>query len=776
MQSYTSQNYPSNRNTYERESRGFDQYVPYNSSRNIKNTITINSGSLSNTPIILCETGRSSTDKRSHRYLFYPSIYRLSPFSDNMTDYNIMSGTNIRNNYSNHDESNLKRERNQLINNETPMSVNNNDDMDGEETKNDVRRNKGFRSESMGNPRNSKQYQTMFDKNFELVKTISNIIPDEDAKIKGDSSYYYNRDKDYDKILDKYKTYLTDYFKNINNQNNNLNRTGSNIYKNSNNQMDNKSNYNQFQSDTLDRNNNNNNNQNIGTDYGDINRNNNNNNFGSYSGDNTKGAMNNNNMMGNNSDNYMNNKNIMGNNSDNNKDYMNKNTNYNNSNTAKNYIIRNNNNDDNNPNNNDILNNNNNNLDNNEDNPYRNYYNKTGYDNNYEPNSRTNDNNFDKNNRGFSTFPNNNNMNTLNNNFNNHSYNNDYNDNNNINNNKGVRSEMKAKTVLHMNNNQDYDNNNNYMTYSSNENSRGIDNENKVEGKRDSNNFNSTNRLGNENEINQRSGDNKNGNKIKNNTDKDSNFNSGMSNKSTNEFTQNNALRYQSQPNKSNINMNNNSQSSQRQIIQDNNNDKQNNNSSTKKNNVFQSSLNNMLFEEIKEENEDEKEIEKMQVLDENNNQMISEKGEAFEIEKANEIFCKDNRTYAKTKSGNQIKLSVMHNNEGYPLAFRGYPILGSDNKIFINKGNPIIYPNEDYLKDNKGIPIKIQGLKNGNINNNNDPLDDLKFSYLYATGGIGGGGTSVNELKKSRIKKREFFRQEPEMPRRLCSKKEEKN
>jgi hypothetical protein len=313
---------------------------------------------------------------------------------------------------------------------------------------------------------------------------------------------------------------------------------------------------------------------------------------------------------------------------------------------------------------------------------------------------------------------------------------------------------MKAKTVLHMNNNQDYDNNNNYMTYSPNENRGGIDNENKDEGKRDSNNFNSTNNLGNENdnETKQRRGDYKNGNIINNNTDKDNNFNSGMTNKSTNEFTQNNAIRYQSQPNKSNTNMNMNN-NSQRQSIQDNNNDKQDNNSSTKKKNVFQSSLNNMLFEEIKEENEDEKEIEKMQVVDENNNQMISEKGEAFEIEKANEIYCKDNRTYAKTKSGNQIKLSVMHNNEGYPLAFRGYPILGSDNKIFINKGNPVIYPNEDYIKDNKGIPIKIQGLKDGN-----NPFDELKSSYLYATVGIGGGGTSSNDLKKTRIKKKRVF------------------
>ena len=135
-----SQNYLSSRNTYERESDLNNQYIPYNSSRNIGNTVKINSQSLSNTPIILCETGRPSTNKHSHRYLFYPSIYRLSPFTDNMTEYNIMSNTNTRNNFYDTDTMNIRRERNQSIN-ETPMKANNNnDDVYGEETKNDYRR------------------------------------------------------------------------------------------------------------------------------------------------------------------------------------------------------------------------------------------------------------------------------------------------------------------------------------------------------------------------------------------------------------------------------------------------------------------------------------------------------------------------------------------------------------------------------------------------------------------------------------------------------------
>ena len=77
MSSYMTRNNPSVRNTYELESRRFNGYVPYNSSRNTYNTI--NKERLSNSPpIILYETNNSKqlNNKNSHVYLFYPSISR----------------------------------------------------------------------------------------------------------------------------------------------------------------------------------------------------------------------------------------------------------------------------------------------------------------------------------------------------------------------------------------------------------------------------------------------------------------------------------------------------------------------------------------------------------------------------------------------------------------------------------------------------------------------------------------------------------------------------
>jgi hypothetical protein len=84
----------------------------------------------------------------------------------------------------------------------------------------------------------------MFDKSLELIKIISDFIPDENAKIKGNSKYYYNRDKDYDSIIEKQKTFLTKYFKNnkldnidnienINNKNNinNIDNNNFNLNK-----------------------------------------------------------------------------------------------------------------------------------------------------------------------------------------------------------------------------------------------------------------------------------------------------------------------------------------------------------------------------------------------------------------------------------------------------------------------------------------------------------------------------------------------------------------
>jgi hypothetical protein len=119
-------------------------------------------------PIILCETGGSRNAKaHKHRYLFYPSASRLSPFSDN---YN--------------------------INTYAKNSINYKDD------------NK--------NEKSPEKYQAMYDKSFELVKKISELVPEKEAKIKGNSDYYLNKDKDYMNIIDNQINTLTNHFQKSN--------------------------------------------------------------------------------------------------------------------------------------------------------------------------------------------------------------------------------------------------------------------------------------------------------------------------------------------------------------------------------------------------------------------------------------------------------------------------------------------------------------------------------------------------------------------------------
>ena len=63
-------------------------------------------------PIILCETGGSRNAKtHKHRYLFYPSASRLSPFSDN---YNINTYAKNSINYKD-DNKNEKSPENKYI-------------------------------------------------------------------------------------------------------------------------------------------------------------------------------------------------------------------------------------------------------------------------------------------------------------------------------------------------------------------------------------------------------------------------------------------------------------------------------------------------------------------------------------------------------------------------------------------------------------------------------------------------------------------------------------
>ena len=160
------------RTTYEYQSNPLNQkYSPYSPLEQTKN-ILYKTGQerLSNSPppIILCETGGSRNNKiHRHRYLFYPSASRLSPFDNNYnSDINIIKGP-FRN--ENNKEEEIDNKHNLINKNETEKSP--------------------------------ERYQAMYDKSFELVKKISELVPEENIKLKGNSDYYLNKDKDYINII-----------------------------------------------------------------------------------------------------------------------------------------------------------------------------------------------------------------------------------------------------------------------------------------------------------------------------------------------------------------------------------------------------------------------------------------------------------------------------------------------------------------------------------------------------------------------------------------------
>ena len=169
------------RTTYELES---NKYPPLEETKNILYK-TSHERLSSSPPIILCETNNSRNNKyHRHRYLFYPSASRLSPFSNNDNNINTIKN-----------------------------AINDNEQKDK-------------------NEKSPEKYQSMYDKSFELVKRISELVPLEDIKIKGNSEYYLNKDQDYMNIVDKEINTLTNHFKN-NNINFGYNSEG-NLNKNNN--------------------------------------------------------------------------------------------------------------------------------------------------------------------------------------------------------------------------------------------------------------------------------------------------------------------------------------------------------------------------------------------------------------------------------------------------------------------------------------------------------------------------------------------------------------
>ena len=212
------------RMTYEYESSPLNyHYTPLNGSSK-ESLVKESQDKAFNYPsIILCETDASRNFRtHRHRYLFYPSASCLSPFNDN--NYNIIKNS-LRG------ENNLIKEaldKNNLINkNETSLNQ---------------------------NEKSPLKYQTMYDKSFELVKKVSELVPEEETKLKGNADYYFEKDKDYMNIIDKQIDSLTNHFKN---NNFNLgNKTDGNIFKNNNinsSNDDNKMTYDEYKNNLLQR-------------------------------------------------------------------------------------------------------------------------------------------------------------------------------------------------------------------------------------------------------------------------------------------------------------------------------------------------------------------------------------------------------------------------------------------------------------------------------------------------------------------------------------------
>ena len=195
------------RTTYEYEANPLNrEFPPYHS---IKDPLykTSQERFSNSPPIILCEMRGSRNSKtHKHRYLFYPSASRLSPFTDNnnnsFNNYNIIKNS-LRN--ENNLERNNENQSNLINKNETSLNL---------------------------NEKSPEKYQAMYDKSFELVKRISELVPEEKNKLKGNSDYYLTKDKDYMNIIDNQIDSLTNHFKN-----NNFNlgyKTDGDINKNNN--------------------------------------------------------------------------------------------------------------------------------------------------------------------------------------------------------------------------------------------------------------------------------------------------------------------------------------------------------------------------------------------------------------------------------------------------------------------------------------------------------------------------------------------------------------
>ena len=203
-----------NKNTYQLESRPYGSDNLFNLKKDLSSSPIQERSSQS--PIILCEIGNNRNPRsHTHRYLFYPSASRLSPYSDNnnISNFNISSQSyrGLNNNLNLEQELNRLRDENRLIKEEYQKRYN--EYFDG---------NNNYSNRPSSRSGNN-NYQKGYPKNepFRRNKTdndlMTNLMNEEERKIRGPLGYYnYKENEEYNRIGNSQKNLY-------NNNNNNPN-------------------------------------------------------------------------------------------------------------------------------------------------------------------------------------------------------------------------------------------------------------------------------------------------------------------------------------------------------------------------------------------------------------------------------------------------------------------------------------------------------------------------------------------------------------------------
>ena len=225
---------PFQKNTYQVETNKYKSYnIPYNTEEEISHR-TFQERESHSPPIILCETGdiRNSRTHR-HRYLFYPSISRLSPYSDGNTfqTFNNMNNREeskkMNSNFDLEQEINNLRDQNRLIKEEY-LKRNNGFNEEGEgnnsgQNKNNIKN----RAESANYNRKKGKYQDLLDKSNDLMNSINDLIKEEEGKKRGPLGYYNTNIRNYKNTRDNEFDEFVNRQKNLFNTENNGNKNKS---------------------------------------------------------------------------------------------------------------------------------------------------------------------------------------------------------------------------------------------------------------------------------------------------------------------------------------------------------------------------------------------------------------------------------------------------------------------------------------------------------------------------------------------------------------------